>query len=119
MRIAHLNSTDCFAEGSKGIPLPDLPIDTEMGTKDDDKASSEDSPCNASEHSSHSLTELWLPQSLRRSLLPKFTPVSENDDDILPEIDELGLQCELEEEEDLDAQDLLASREYEAELWVL
>jgi hypothetical protein len=44
--------------------------------------------------------------------------VSENeDDDILPEIDEIELQRELKEEEELDARDLLTSREYEAELW--
>jgi hypothetical protein len=56
---------------------------------------------------------------LRRFILPKCTRVaSENEGDILPEIDEIGLQRELKEEEDLNARDLLASREYEAELWV-
>jgi len=133
MGIAHLNSNDCFVEGSNGISLPDPPIDTEMGTKDDDdngdsagdqgededKSSNEDNHMNASEQSSQSLTELWLPQSLRRCLLPKYFRISGNDDDILPEIDEIGLQRELEEEEEMDARDLLTSREYEAELWVL
>ena len=55
------------------------------------------------------------------TVLPKYTRVSENEDDnilILPEIDEIEIQPELEEKEELDARDLLASREYEAELWI-
>jgi hypothetical protein len=139
MGIAHFNLKDYFAElvekGSNGISSPDPSIDTETGTKDDnnadgtgdqdedeDETSSEDNPgnaSNASEQSSQVLTELWLPQSLRRCLLPKYTRICENeDDDILPEIDEIEIQRELKEEEELDTRDLLASREYEAELWV-
>ena len=139
MGISHSNIKDHFADlvedGGNGISSSDPSIDTEMGTNDDnngdgtgdqdedeDKTSNEDNPSNtsdASEQSSQALTELWLPQSLRRCLLPKHTRVSENeDDDILPEIDEIEIQRELMEEEELDARDLLVSREYEAELWV-
>jgi hypothetical protein len=141
MGIAHFNLKDYFAElveeGSNGISLPDPSIDAETGTKDDnngdgtgdqdededeDETSSEDNPSNAadaSEQSSQALTGLWLPQSLRRCLLPKYTRVSESeDDDILPEIDENEIQRELNEEEELDARDLLASKGYESELWV-
>lgn len=122
MGIAHSNlknySAELIEEGSVGI-------DTEMGIRDDnngngtDDQSKEDNPSNASHASSQPLTKLWLPQSLRRCLLPKYNWVSENeDDDILPEIDEIEIQRELKEEEGLDARDLLASKEYEAELWV-
>ena len=136
MGIAHSNVKDYFAEllaeGSNDISLPDPSIDAEMGTKDDDDNSdnagdrNEDedetsngaNPVNASDASEQALTELWLPQSLRRCLLPKYNGASENeDDDILPEIDEIEIQRELREEEELDVRDLLASREYEAELW--
>ena len=133
MGIAHSNLKDYFAklveEDSNGAS-----IDTEMGTKDnstgdqdedEDKISNEDDPGNDSDASellakpSQALTELWLPQTFRRCLLPNYAQVSENDDDdILPEIDEIEIQRELKEEEDLDARDLLASKEYEAGLWV-
>ena len=140
MGLAHFNLKDYFAkllqEGGNGISLPDPSVDTETGTKDDnkddstgnqdedeDETSNEDNPSNASdasEQSSQALTELWLPQSMRRCLLPKYTRVSESeDDDILPEIDdEIEIQRELKEEEELDARDLLSSKEYESELWV-
>ena len=134
MGIVHSNLKDYFSElveeGSNVISSPDPSIDTEIGNKDgnngdgtgdqdedDDETSNEDNPSNASdasEQSSQALTDLWLPQSLRRCLLPKYT----EDDDILPEIDEIEIQRELKEEEELDARDLLASKEYEAELWV-
>lgn len=138
MKIAHSNLKEYFtelvAEVNSGISLSDSSIDTEMRTKDDDnngditgdqnedenETSNEDNPSNPSDASEqHSaLTEFWLPQSLRRCLLPRYIRVSENeDDDILPQIDEIEIQRELKEEEELDARDLLASREYEAELW--
>ena len=135
-------------KGSNGISSPDSSstIDTEMGTKDDkngdgtgdqdeyknETSMNEDNPINnasyaseqqsASKPSSQSLrTKLWLPQSLRRCLLLKYTraQLSENDDDdVLPEeIDEDEIQRELEEEERFDVRDLLASRVYEAGLW--
>ena len=138
MKIAHSNLKEYFtelvAEVNSGISLSDSSIDTEMRTKDDDnngditgdqnedenQTSNEVNPSNlpdASEQHS-ALTEFWLPQSLRRCLLPRYIRVSENeDDDILPQTDEIELQRELKEEEELDARDLLASREYEAELW--
>ena len=144
MGIAHSNLKGYFAElveeGRNGISSPDpFPIDTEMGSKDDnngdstgdqdedeDETSNKDDPGNASDASEQSATkpsqartELWLPQSLRRCLLPKNTRVSDNEGDVLSEIDEIELQRELKEEEELDARDLLASRESEAELWVL
>jgi hypothetical protein len=50
-------------------------------------------------------------------VLPRYIRVSENEDGILPDINEIKLQRELKEEEELDARDLWASREYEAELW--
>ena len=130
MRIVHSNLKDYFAElveeGGNGISSPDLSIDTEMGNKDgnnggtgDQEKDDDETSNDASEHSSQALTESWLPQSLRRCLLPKYTPVSENEDhDILPEFDEIGNQRELKEEEELDARDLLASKEYETGLWV-
>ena len=141
MGIAHSNLKDYFAklieEGSDGVSSLDPFIDTEMGTEDDnnddstgdededeDETSNKDNLGNASDASeqpakpSQVPTELWLPQSLRRCLLPKYNRVSKNEGDILPEIDEIELERELKEEEGLDALDLLTSREYEAELWV-
>ena len=146
MGIAHSNLKDYFAElvteDSNYTSMPDPSIGARVGTEDDDdndgdsagdqhedagedEASNEDNSSNASDTSEQSAkpsqapTELWLPQSSRWCLLPKkYMWVSENeDDDILPEIDEIELQRELKEEEGLDAGDLLASREYETELW--
>lgn len=140
MKIAHANLKEYFAElvteGNNGISLSEPSIDREMGTKDndnigdgtddqdeeEDETSNEDYPSKTSDASEQqsALTEFWLPQSLRRCLLPRYIRVYENeDDDILPEIDEIELQRELKEEQELDARDLLASREYEAELWAL
>ena len=138
MKIAHANLKEYFVElvteGNNGISLSEPSIDREMGTKDndnisdgtddqdEDETSNEDYPSKASDASEQqsALTEFWLPQSLRRCLLPRYIRVSEyEDDDILPEIDEIELQRELKEEQELDARDLLASREYEAELWAL
>lgn len=144
MGTAHSSLKNYFAElveeDGNGISSPDpSSIDTEMGSKDDNNGDStgdrdededetsnkDDDPGNASDASEQSVakpsqarTELWLPQSLRRCLLPKHTRISDNEGDFLSEIDEIGLQRELKEEEELDARDLLASREYEAELWV-
>ena len=138
MKIAHANLKEYFVElvteGNNGISLSEPSIDREMGMKDndnisdgtddqdEDETSNEDYLSKASDASEQqsALTEFWLPQSLRRCLLPRYIRVSEyEDDDILPEIDEIELQRELKEEQELDARDLLASREYEAELWAL
>ena len=65
------------------------------------------------------MTELWLPVFQVETVLPKYIRVSKfEDDDFL-----LTLNCqrELKEEDELDARDLLVSREleYKAELWAL
>lgn len=144
MGITHSNLKDYFAKlvtDNNDISLSDPSIDTEMGVhgndsnrnsaghqcEDEDDASNEGNACKASDTSeeqsakpSQAMTEMWLPQSLRRCLLPKYFRLSKNeDDDILPEIDLVELLRELKEEEELDVRDLLASREYEAELWSL
>jgi len=114
-------------------------IDTEMGTNNGDSSGDEDSrdddedetsneetsvdPSNASDDSEQSVepsqgaTEFWLPQSLRPCLLPTHFRVSENGGGLLPEIDEIGFQREMKEEEELDTRDLLASKEFEVTLW--
>ena len=143
MGITHSNVKACFTElvgkGKDGITSPDPSlIDTEMETDDDNadrkgdddnqeeeehKMSDEDTfvdPSNASNPSersaelSQALAEFWLPESFKRCLLPKHTC---NHADLLPEIDEIGLQRELAEEEELDARDLMLSKEFETGLW--
>ena len=64
------------------------------------------------------MTELWLPVFQVETVLPKYIRVSKFEGDFL-----LTLNCqrELKEEDELDARDLLVSREleYKAELWAL
>lgn len=146
MGIVHSNLKDYFTElvakVNDLISSPDPSIDAEMETKDDNngdssgdddnqdddhtETSNEDTvvdPSNASDTSEQlaeppqALMECWLPESFRRRLLSKHTRVSGNDSGLLPEIDEIDLQRELEEEEELDARDLLASKNFEAGLW--
>ena len=92
---------------------------------DEDETSKEETvvdPSNASDVSersaepSQALTEFWLSESLKRCLFPTHF-VSENAGELLSEIDEIGFQREIKEEEELDSRDLLASKEFEAGLW--
>lgn len=53
------------------------------------------------------MTELWFPVFWDCAYL-KYNRASENEDDILPEID--MLQREYKEQEELDARDLLTTR---------
>ena len=118
------------------ILSPHSSVDTEMVTNNGDGSGDEDNrdndeeetsndvdPSNASDASEQSVeptqapTEFWLPQSLRRCLLPMHFRVSENEGSVLPEIDEVGFQREIQEEEELDSRDLMASKEFEAGLW--
>lgn len=140
MGIAHPKSKDYLAEsvgeGDDGISLPDRSNGMEMGSEDDKNGDSRGKdidqdngtstvvdPSNASDTSEQSaepldaLREFWLPESFSRCLLPKHIQVSGNDSDFLSDIDEIELGRQLEEEEELDARDLLASKEFEAGLW--
>jgi len=145
MGIARPKSKDYLAElvgeGDDGISLPDRSNGMEMGSEDDNNGDSKGKdidqdngtfigdtvvdPSNASDTSEqsaealHALREFWVPESFSRCLLPKHIQVSGNDSDFLSDIDEieLGRQLEEEEEEELDARDLLASKEFEAGLW--
>lgn len=120
MGIAHSGLQDYFAElveeGNDDVSSPDSSIDTNMGDNDDDDDDVDDDNQQSTE-SSQALPEFWTPEVFERCLLPKHTRVCYNDGDLLPEIDEIGLQHELAEEEKLDAEDLLASKEFEAGLW--
>ena len=144
MGIARLNLKDYLAElveeGNDDVPSPNSSIDTDVGTKDGndddssgdhnnlyddedgisnedtvvDSSSASDASKQSAEPSSHTLTEFGLPQYC---LLSKDLRVSENEGDLLPEINEIELQRELKEEEELDSRDLLASKEFEVGLW--
>lgn len=141
MGIAHPKSKDYLTKlvGEGDITLPDRSNGMEMGSEDDNNSdgrgkdidqdngtSTGDTvvdPSNASDTSEQSaeplraLREFWLPESFSRCLLPKHMQVSGNDSDFLSDIDEIELGRQLEEEEELDARDLLASKEFEAGLW--
>ena len=125
--------TELVGERNDDILSPHSSIDTEMVTNNGDGSGDEDNrdndeeePSNASDaseqsvepsHASQAPTEFWLPQSLRRCLLPMHFRVSENEGSVLPEIDEIGCQREIQEEEELDSRDSMASKEFEAGLW--
>ncbi|KAF8804677.1 hypothetical protein BYT27DRAFT_7143352 [Phlegmacium glaucopus] len=108
-------------QGSHECEIPKEDTVTNLSDAPDASEQSTE-PSDASEQSaelSQALTEFWLPESFRRCLLPKHTRVSGDDDDILPEIKETELQRELKEDEELDARDLSASKDFETGLWGL
>jgi len=134
MGIAHLKTKDYFAEVVGGCSDDTSSLDPSIVEAKVDEDNQDSGECeipnedmvndpseasDASEQPSQAVTGFWLPESLRRCLLPKHIRVSGNNDDLLPEINETELGQELKEEEELDARDLLSSKDFEAGLWGL